>query len=307
MIINEQNLADLFKALSTRWQAGIQRNPGTDISFLFTDFPSTTEANMYAWIDLIPGFREWLGERVFNAVDGKNYIVINKLLECSLAIPATKIQDDTYGIFGPVVEMQGAAWPVMLRDLVLGCFTANPEIFTGQPLAGTHKLSAKISVTNKTTDPLSVAAFEAAFVAASGWKYGNGELIKPRFTHLLHGPALRSKAHDIVKSPMVAQIVKNVAATENVGGVQVPNANYNRVQAVELEEFAGDYANYWWLVQAGGIINPIARQIRQEPMPKMDTDAFRVERNNRAEFIATGRAAAAPTFPWLVYGGIVPA
>lgn len=307
MIINQENLVAMFQAYITRWQAGIQRVQGNPIDFLFTDFPSTTEANFYGWIDLIPGFREWLDERVFNDVNGQNYVVANRLFECSVAIPATKIQDDTYGMFAPIIEMQGAAWPVQLRNLVLQVFTSNPKTYTGVELAGTHNLSAKVRITNKTTDALSKSSFEAAILAAAAWKFSNGELIKPRFTHLLHGPALRSTVHDIVKAPFIASIVKNVAATENVGGVQLPNPNLNRVQAVELEELAGDYANYWWLVQAGGPINPIARQLRQAPMPKMDQDPFRVERNNKAEFIATGRAAAAPTFPWLVYGGLVPA
>lgn len=307
MIINQENLTALFQTYITRWQAGIQRTAGSPIDFLFTDFPSTTEANFYAWIDLIPGFREWLDERVFNDVNGQNYPVINRLFECSVAVPATKIQDDTYGIFAPIIEMQGAAWPVQLRKLVMEVFTSNPKTYTGSELAGTHKLSSKVSFTNKTTDALSVASFESALLAAAEWKFANGELIMPSFTHLLHGPALRSKAHDIVKSPFIASIVKNVADSENVGGVQLPNPNHNLVQAVEMKELAGDYKNYWWLVQGGGLINPICRQLRQIPTPKMDTDAFRVERNNKSEFIATGRAAAAPTLPWLVYGGLVPA
>jgi phage major head subunit gpT-like protein len=183
--------------------------------------------------------------------------------------------------------------------------TSNATTYTGTALFGTHKLSDKVSLTNKTTNALTKASFEAAILAAAAWKFANGELAKPRFTHLIVGEKLRSTAHGIVVADKIGSVVQNVAGTENVGGMTTDNPNKGKCELVVLEELAGDYDDYWFLVDASKVVKPIVRQLRETPSPKMDTDPIRVDRDGKVDFLATGRAAAAPTLPWLLYGGIL--
>ncbi len=305
MLINRENLEALFKTYMTAFQEGVKKAPATDVAFMFREFPSTNAANFYAWIDLIPGFREWVDERIFNNVNGRKYEVINRLFECSNSVGRSDILDDTYGVLAPVIQMQAESWPIKKAELVLEALLANPVTYTGTELCGTHKLSSKVSLVNKTTNALTKTSFEAALLAAAEWKFANGELVKPFFTHLLVGEKLRAVAHGIVESKTTVELVKNVLGTENVGAAQLDNPNVGRVQMKVLPDLAGSYDDYWYLLDCSKPIKPIVLQVRENPAPKMDRDPDLVEKNGKADFFATGRAAGAPTFPWLVYGGIL--
>ncbi len=303
MIINRENLQGLYQVLSTAFQQGVSRPPVVDFSFMYTDFPSDTSENMYAWIDLVAGFRKWVGDRVWNDIQARKFVVPNLDFECSHSLGRNELLDNRYGIAGTILQMKGAAWPVLLMDAVANVLIDNPLAFTGKALAGTDHAYGKNKFTNVVTDALSVASFEAAFVAASGWKWSNGELIRPRFTHLLVGEKLRSTAFALVKADKKLTVVTNKAGSENVGAGEEPNPNFGRVEMVVVPHFAGDADEYWALVDCSGVIKPVARQIRETPVPKMDTDPADVEKSGKCDFFATGRLAAAPTFPHLVYMG----
>lgn len=307
MIINRENLQAMFRAYSTAFQQGITRTPLIPIDFMYRDFPSTTKANFYAWMDFIEGFREWVGDRVFNNITAQMFEVLNRDFECSHSIGRNDILDDTYGIHTPLLQMKAEAWPLKLQDLVIGVMTENPVCFTGRNLiAANHALGGQ-TLNNRTTSALTVATFETAFEESAEWKFANKELIKPTWTHLVVGEALRSTAWKIVEAREKLVTITNQAGTENVGGAMEPNPQAGRCKLVVLPEFAGDYANHWRLLDCSKPVKPVARQIRETPVPKMDEDPDLVEKSGKADFFATGRAAAAPTFPWLVYGGIVAA
>lgn len=303
MDITRSNLDAMFQSYSTAFREGLARNFDPAIDFMLRDFPSSAAANFYGWLDSIPGFREWVDERVRNNVSSKKYVVTNRAFESTTAIGRNEILDDTYGVYSPVIQMAGESWMERKRQLAISVLLENPLTYTGTALCGTHTLKQGVTLTNLTTDALSKSSFEAALLAASAWRFANGELIRPRFTHLLVGEKKRAVAHQIVNSENIATTIQNVAATENVGGASEGNPNKGKCQLVVLPELAGDYDDHWYLLACGGAIKPVIRQIREEPAPKMDTDPIRIERDGRVDFLATGRAAAAPSFPWLVYGG----
>lgn len=303
MIINKENLTSLYQVLSTAFQQGVTRAPAVDFSFMYTDFPSDSSENMYNWIDLIAGFREWVGDRVWNDIQARKFLVPNKDFECSHSLGRNDLLDNRYGIAGTILQMKGGAWPVLLMDLVANVLVNNPKAFTDKALAAAGHAYGKHTFTNLTTEALSEDSLNAAFVAAAGWKWSNGELIRPKFTHLLVGQKLRTTAFSLVKADSKIKIVTNKAGSENVGAGEEPNPNFGLVELVVVPHFAGDADDYWALVDCSGVIKPIARQIRETPTPKMDTEPFLVEKSGKVDFYATGRAAAAPTFPHLVYMG----
>ena len=77
------------------------------------------------------------------------------------------------------------------------------------------------------------------------------------------------------------------------------------MQRVELPDLAGTYDDYWYLIDGSRPIKAIARQIRETPNPIMDTRPEEVERTGQLDYMASGRAAAGPTFPHLAYAGIL--
>ena len=294
MDINAANLTGLAKTYNTLFQQGLSFTPPVPINFLYRDFPSTTAANFYAWMEQIPGFREWVGDRLFKNVRGQKFEILNRNWEDSVSMGRNEIEDDQYGVYGPLVQMMGEAWELLKYKLALDVLLTNATGFDGKAFFADDHAYGDNAIDNVVTDALSETAFEAAFTAATAWKFANNELCRTRFTHLLHGPKLHGTAFHIVD-----------AETHASGGVQVPNPNYKRVQRVELEDFSGDYDDYWMLVDCSKPIKPIARQIRREAAPLVDTRPEQVMRTGRFDYMADGRAAAGPTFPHMGYAGIL--
>lgn len=304
MDVNRANLDNLFKTFSTAWQQGIEDNNVMleQAKAFCTEFPSTTASNFYAWLSKVPGFRKWVGDRVYNNVASKRHEVVNVKYEDSISLTQDDLEDDQYGVYTPIIKMMGIAWLQLQRDLILQCFTSRvvstaPEdlCFTGYPLASDSHLYGANTIDNKSTTALSKTEFEAACLAASAWKYEDGSLVKPNFTHLLVGEKLRSTAFGIV----VAEEISDGA------GGNINNPNKGKCQLVILPELAGTYDDYWFLVDASKPVKPVALQIRKTPQPLMDTDPATLERTGKVDFLASGRLAASPTFPHLVYCGIV--
>lgn len=294
MDINSANLEALRKTYNTLFQQGLSFTPPVGIDFLFRDFPSTTAANFYAWMEQIPGFREWVGDRIFKNIRSQKFEILNRPWEDSVSMAKDEIEDDQFGVYSPMVQMMGEAWTLLKYKLVLEVLYLNALCFDGKAFFANDHAYGENTIDNLVTDALSETTFNAAFTAAAGWTFSNGELCRTRFTHLVHGPKLHGTAFDIVD-----------AETHASGGVQVPNPNYKRVQRVELEDLGGTYDDYWFLVDASKPIKPVARQLRREAAPLMDTRVEQVMRTGRFDVMADGRAAAGPTFPHMAYAGIL--
>lgn len=298
MIINRENLEQLYRNLVTAWQDGIALAPPVDLSFMFTDFPSDTSENLYAWIDFIQGFRKWVGDRIYNNIQAQKFVLTNEDYECSHSLSRNELLDNRYGMGATILKMKASHWPRKLQQLVAAVLTGNQVCYTGKALCATdHKLGAQ-TLSNKTTSALSRTTFAAALVASAAWKFSNGELIEPQWTHLLVGEKMWSTAFDILAETKITTVSTG-------DSVVVPNEYAKRVQLVKLPQLSGDYDDYWFLLDCSGVVKPVARQIREVPVPKMDRDPDLVEKSGKCDFFATGRAVAGPTMPWLVYGGIL--
>ena len=294
MDINAANLAAMQKTFNTAFQQGLTWTPPAPIDFAVRDFPSTTAANFYAWLEQIPGFRQWVGDRVFKNVRSQKFEIVNLPFEDSVSIGRDEIEDDQYGVYTPMVQMMAEAWQLKKYQLAIEVLTGNSDCFDGKAIFATDHAYGDNTIANLVTDALSKTSFEAAFTTAAAFKFSNGELCRTRYTHLLHGPKLHATAFDIVDAEFIAS-----------GGVQIPNPNFKRVTRVELEDLAGTYDDYWMLLDCSKPIKPIARQIRREAAPLMDTRVEQVMRTGRFDILADGRAAAGPTFPHMMYAGIL--
>jgi phage major head subunit gpT-like protein len=294
MDINAAGIALLTKMINTSWARGLSWKPPIDLSFMFSDFSSDGSSNFYPFLDFTPKYREWLGDRVFNNLASRAYEIVNRDFEKSERMKRTDILDNKYGTYVGLIGMHGSAWQQLIYDIVIEVITGNPLCYTGKAFfADDHKYGDN-TIDNLVTDALTADSYEAAWTNSSAWKYSNGVLIRPVWTHLLHGPSLHATAFKIVD----AETIQGVAAP-------LPNPNYKRSIRVEVPDFAGDYANYWCLVDASQPIHAIARQIRETPAPLMDNDPIHVERTGTFDWMSHGRCAAGPAFPHMIYGGRV--
>ncbi len=82
--------------------------------------PSSTKSNTYGWLGKWPGFREWVGERVFKNLKAHSYQVTNKKYESSVEVGRDEIEDDQIGIYSPMVMEMGQEAARFPDELVFG-------------------------------------------------------------------------------------------------------------------------------------------------------------------------------------------
>ncbi len=106
MIINQQNLRTLFTGYKASFQqafAGI--TPDFD-QFTLT-VPSSNSVEQYGWLGNSTAFREWLGDRVIQNLALHDYSIKNKSFENTVGVPRDNIEDDSFGLFSPLMGQLG--------------------------------------------------------------------------------------------------------------------------------------------------------------------------------------------------------
>jgi len=69
--------------------------------------PSSTSSNTFGWLGDFPALKEWVGDRVLKDMQAEGYTITNKLYESTVGVPRTSIEDDAYGIYGPLMATMG--------------------------------------------------------------------------------------------------------------------------------------------------------------------------------------------------------
>lgn len=144
MIINRANLNDLFKAFNAAFNTGF-RSAETYWQRVATVVPSTTKEEHYGWLGQFPKLREWVGDRQLKGIAAHDYSVKNKKYESTIEIPRDDIEDDTYGVFTPLMQEMGYAASTHPDELVFSllalgiselCFDGQNFFDTDHPVGG---------------------------------------------------------------------------------------------------------------------------------------------------------------------------
>lgn len=126
MLINAANLDSLFTAFNAAFTKGFAGGTTAyrDIAMVV---PSSTEEETYGWLGLFPKMREWIGDRVVQNLVAHGYAIKNRLFESTLSVARTKIEDDRYGVFAPILEEMGKSAAEHPDELI---FSLLPQGFT---------------------------------------------------------------------------------------------------------------------------------------------------------------------------------
>jgi len=141
MEVSANNLTTLFTGFDTIFQKGFQSAPSYYDHFT-TIVPSSTSATIYPWLGRTTGFREWVGDRVMQALEAHAYTITNKTFEDTVGIERERIEDDQYGVYTPVIEQLG--WDAK---------THPDQLIFGMMKAGTNNAAATIG---KLTIPIPI-------------------------------------------------------------------------------------------------------------------------------------------------------
>lgn len=108
MIINAGALDGIFRGFNTSFNKGFQgaESQWGDVAMLV---PSSTKELTYAWLGQVPRLREWLGDRVIKSISAYGYTIINRKFEATIEVGRDDIEDDQFGVYGPMFEDMGRA------------------------------------------------------------------------------------------------------------------------------------------------------------------------------------------------------
>jgi len=118
MTPNAENLSSLF----TSYNATLNKAKTAAPSFykkLSMVVPSTTRENQYGWLGAMPNLREWVGDRIIHQLSIEGFVLRNKEFEATVAVRRTDVEDDQYGVYGPMFEKMGHDAAQHPHELVL--------------------------------------------------------------------------------------------------------------------------------------------------------------------------------------------
>lgn len=123
MIINRQNLADLFTGYNAKFNEGF-KGVAPDWSIIAEPIPSSTSEEHYAWLGDWPGLREWIGERYIKQIQSHDYRIKNRKFESTVGVDRDAIEDDRYGVYGPRMKFMGQSAARHPNELCYGLLKA---------------------------------------------------------------------------------------------------------------------------------------------------------------------------------------
>jgi phage major head subunit gpT-like protein len=136
MDITSSSLSALFVAYKANFQQGF--NSLGDAGSLYENFctlvPSTTKTETYPWLKTLPRMREWLGDRVVNNLGSASFSLANRKFELTEGVDRDTIEDDTYGLYGPMFSEMGRSSREHPNELAVEVLESNPLCYDGQNL-----------------------------------------------------------------------------------------------------------------------------------------------------------------------------
>ncbi len=106
MLVNGENLAKLSKSFRTLFLEAYT-SAQTSGEKVATFVPSSTSQNVYGWLGNFPRMREWVGDRVINALKAHDFSIRNKAYEATVEVARDDIEDDNLGVYSPLVQQLG--------------------------------------------------------------------------------------------------------------------------------------------------------------------------------------------------------
>ncbi len=133
MEISGANLQILFTGYDMIFQKAFDYYPSY-VADIASFTKSTSKATIYPWMKRTIQMREWLGERVLQAIEATAFTVINRKFEATEEISKDDLEDDQEGTYEPAIAELGRITKVHPDLLIFGMMRA--------ALAGIDNLSA---------------------------------------------------------------------------------------------------------------------------------------------------------------------
>lgn len=265
---------------------------------------STTETEVYDWLEQCADFRSWKGERKFMPLRESAYALKNEPFEWGVEIDREKFNDHRFLSQAQIFRMGGrnaalhpqrkvAALLRSFADSDKKCFNGNPYFYNAHPVDPYD--STKGTLSNRITNSLTPANFALARAAMMAFKDASGEILAEPPNALLVPPALVTTADMIASSIAVPTLS---GASINSGVAQAPRQS---IEVIECPELSAESA-IWYLARLDGPILPVIVQKRSEPSVEWieDLNSSFCKKQRKVQLGADYLAAFGWTFPQLM-------
>lgn len=250
MIVNQAALQQIFVGFKTIFNKAF-----TEAKPLYekisTVVPSSTKTESYKWLGKIPRMREWIGERVIQNLGAYDYEIRNKPFELTISLDKEDIEDDTIGIYGPIIQAMAQSAAIHPDELV---FTLLPDGFTkkcydGKTFFSSDHKEGKIEQSNKSTYKLTVETYGDARSALMSLKDE-------------HGKSLNVVPNLLVVPPQLEGMARKILFAEQIDSTT--NTYKGSAELLVLGELSAQPTN-WYLLDTTKPVKPFIFQQRKKP------------------------------------------
>jgi phage major head subunit gpT-like protein len=273
MLINRANLDFLFNNWNARYQTAYAAQQNW-WDLYATLMPSNSAQNVYSWIAQQTGLREWIGARQVDNAVARDYSLANKDFEKTVGLDRNKVEDDTYNVFGPVVDdlaVQSKLWPddVMTPVVEAGnatvCHDGQFFFDTDHPVdlddatKGTYSTNLVGATYDLATDP--IGAWKAAKANGGQIKGESGRPLGIIYDTLMVPVSLEEPALRIANAQLTAQAIKEAGA--NVAAAAVDNVWKGSITVIVNPRLSDQAVGYALVTKRP--IKPFLWQLRKSP------------------------------------------
>lgn len=248
MLVNAAAIQSIYRSFRVlAFQAMASAKP--EYLKVATEVPSTKKTEEYGWLGDLPGMREWIGDRVIQNLIAHGFSIKNKSFELTVGVDRDDIEDDSYGVYKPLIEMMGNDAAMYPDRLVFALFISGftSLCYDGQYFFDTdHKDGDGPVQSNKGTAIFSDTAYEAARAIMKSLKKTNGDSLIVNPNLLVVGPQNEGKA-------------RRTLFAEQISGTS--NVNYKTADLLIVPELT----TQWFLLDTTRPIKPFIFQNRKKP------------------------------------------
>lgn len=266
MQITAETLSGMYKAFNTAFKDGMQRGRQVPVAGAASmmqylvkfaeigmNIPSTTGTEVHLWISQVPGFREWVGDRVAQtlAVDGLK--VDNKDYEQTVKVPRNSVEDDTYGVYSSLISNMGAegADDAFWLDLLVESLVGTGVWGDGLTFFNSGRKFGDYTCNNIVDGELTQANLKAAVNLMLGYKGSSGKPLNVVPYMVLCGKTAFWTAKKFCENEKITDAEGNEVDNET-RGIATPRWHY------------GLNDNAWYMLGVKGSYRPVCAQRRRD-------------------------------------------
>lgn len=204
MLVTNAALAQLHTGFSAAFNRGMG-NINTLADRIATTVPSSTAENLYGWLGAIPGLRKWIGEREVQKISDNAYTIKNEPFELTVGVKRSDIEDDTYGVYAPLMEAMGESTSLHKEQRVAETVKKgfSEKCYDGKNFYATDHKVGTDTYSNRGKARLSPEAFREARESMMSLKNEKGQPLNIVPDVLLVPPALEREARMILEAEVI--------------------------------------------------------------------------------------------------------